>query len=65
MELFVVLTVAGNGHTGTFAGTSPPVRSRQEAFQWAWPLALQEVSPLGFDSATVVFFSAEPAEVGA
>jgi hypothetical protein len=64
MELFVVLTVESGSHKGTFAGTCPPVRSRQEAFCWAWPLALREL-PFERESATVVFFSAEPAGVSA
>jgi hypothetical protein len=60
MELFVVLTVESGGIKGTFAGTSPPVQSREEAFQWAWPLALNEIDPFGQDGAAVMFFSATP-----
>lgn len=63
MKLFVVLTVESGGIKGTFAGTSPQVQGRQEAFRWAWPLALNEIAPFGRDGASVLFFSAEPAGV--
>lgn len=58
---FVILTVEAHGVKGTFAGTSPPGLSREEAFVWAWPEALREISPFGGDGAAVLYFSAEPA----
>lgn len=62
MERFVILTVEAHGIRGTFAGTSPPVQDRAEAFWWAWPQALREIAPFGGDgNAAVLFFSAEPA----
>jgi hypothetical protein len=54
MARFVVLTVEGSGFKGTFAGASPDHLSEEEAFTWAWPLALTEIPYPARDGAVVL-----------
>lgn len=55
MSRFIVLTVEGSGFKGMFAGTSPDHLSEEEAFAWAWPLALNEIPYPAWDGAVVLY----------